>query len=330
MNKNIVVFIIILIIVIYYYIRLINEKYVTDDSLQIITLDNSHIRIINLDEFNKIFDSELVNLPYSLNAIGFDNNNIFIYSNKSNYITAKTFIKYWKDNIHIHMPKNKYYFILSVYDGYRERIEYNNDKYIEYNPSLDEYKDIVEIKVNKNIIPIFHKNKYVFAFSKHNNDPFTILVLDRYYIAYNGYIDNKKIIDENFVEWENKKNECIWRGNLENGSVFNFFDINNKHNLNQREYFKKMYNENKIRNMNYSSEHTTIAEQLKYKYILDIDGWSSTWDGTFWKLYSGSILLKQKSIWKQWYYDELIEWVHYVPIENDFSNLNEQIEWCMK
>ena len=27
--------------------------------------------------------------------------------------------------------------------------------------------------------------------------------------------------------------------------------------------------------------------------------------------------------------DELIEWEHYVPIKNDFSDLNEKIEWCI-
>jgi hypothetical protein len=34
------------------------------------------------------------------------------------------------------------------------------------------------------------------------------------------------------------------------------------------------------------------------------------------------------SNWKKWY--DLIEWVHYVPIKNDFSDLNEKIEWCLQ
>ena len=45
--------------------------------------------------------------------------------------------------------------------------------------------------------------------------------------------------------------------------------------------------------------------------------------------YDSSVLLKVKSIWKQWYYDELKEYVHYVPVENDFSDLNERIQWCI-
>jgi hypothetical protein len=68
---------------------------------------------------------------------------------------------------------------------------------------------------------------------------------------------------------------------------------------------------------------------MKYKYILDIDGYTNSWEGTIWKLYSGSVVIKQKSIWKQWYYDELKEWIHYVPVNNDFSNLEEVMNWCL-
>jgi glycosyltransferase involved in cell wall biosynthesis len=41
------------------------------------------------------------------------------------------------------------------------------------------------------------------------------------------------------------------------------------------------------------------------------------------------VLLKTDSIWEQWYYDKLHPWVHYVPVENDFSDLDEKIKWCI-
>jgi hypothetical protein len=84
-----------------------------------------------------------------------------------------------------------------------------------------------------------------------------------------------------------------------------------------------------LKNVEYGENQLTIPEMMQYKYILDIDGWSNTWDATVWKLYSGSVLLKVKSVFKQWYYDDLKEWIHYVPVENDFSDLNEKIEWCI-
>jgi hypothetical protein len=45
-------------------------------------------------------------------------------------------------------------------------------------------------------------------------------------------------------------------------------------------------------------------------------------------LNSGSVILKCKSPWKQWFYEEYIPWVHYVPIADDFADLQEKYEWC--
>jgi hypothetical protein len=73
-----------------------------------------------------------------------------------------------------------------------------------------------------------------------------------------------------------------------------------------------------------------VADQIQYKLLLDMDERSSIQSTTIWKLYSGSVVLKTKSNWKQWYYDDLIEWVHYVPIQSDFSDLPQKIEWCLQ
>ncbi len=69
-------------------------------------------------------------------------------------------------------------------------------------------------------------------------------------------------------------------------------------------------------------------DMVNYKYILDIDGNSSTWDATAWKLNSGSVIFKTESRWRQWFYDDYSPWVHYVPIKDDFSNLQEMYQWC--
>lgn len=136
-------------------------------------------------------------------------------------------------------------------------------------------------------------------------------------------------IDEANIKWNEKENKCVWRGKLENGYDFNFFDKGDKLNMNQRKYFIELMIDNKFTNIDFVNSHTTIIKQCYFKYILDIDGFCNTWDASIWKLYSGSVLLKVKSTWQQWYYDELKEWVHYVPIENDFSDLNEKITWCI-
>ena len=69
---------------------------------------------------------------------------------------------------------------------------------------------------------------------------------------------------------------------------------------------------------------------MKYKYILDIDGMASTWDATAWKMNAGSVLFKTDSGWRQWFYDDFLPWVHYIPVADDFSDLEEKILLCNK
>jgi len=67
---------------------------------------------------------------------------------------------------------------------------------------------------------------------------------------------------------------------------------------------------------------------IKYKYILNIDGNASTWDATAWKLNSGSVIFKTEACWRQWFYDEYNPWEHFIPIADDFSDLQEKYHWC--
>lgn len=285
---------------------------------------------ISIDEFNTIFNSDIVTLPKNIIAFGYNNNIRY----KTNNLEEKsinlynTINKFWESFIHPNLHMTKYYILFCLYDGYRERIPYCSEELKYYRAFNDEFKDQNEIKVNDNCLsPILHKNKYIYAFCKHINDVYTIPFIDLFYIQRNGHIDKFSIIDNNNIQFDNKINKCVYRGNIINGTPQNFFNKQN-HSLNQREYFKSLLLAGKINNIDYRDDYMSIEDQIKYKYILDIDGWTNTWDGTIWKLYSGSVLLKTESIWKQWYYDDLKPYIHYVPVNNDFSNLNEQIEWC--
>jgi hypothetical protein len=141
------------------------------------------------------------------------------------------------------------------------------------------------------------------------------------------------LIDDNIVHWKHKLNAAVYRGNLGYGSVFNWIDVSygyiNGQRFSPRQYLLKLVERNETRHLNFSAHRMSLTDMLKFKYVLDIDGYASTFTGTFWKLYSGSVLLKSVGTWKQWYYDRLIPWVHFVPVNNNFSDLNEKIEWCI-
>ena len=71
-------------------------------------------------------------------------------------------------------------------------------------------------------------------------------------------------------------------------------------------------------------------ESLAYKYLIDIDGISCSYSRMAWILYSNSLLLKHKTNKVQWYYDRLQPGVHYLSINNDFSNLHAQFMWAQQ
>ena len=77
-------------------------------------------------------------------------------------------------------------------------------------------------------------------------------------------------------------------------------------------------------NFIHSSMH--IEEQLKYKYIISIDGNTAAWDRVPWILNSKSILVKHKSDEICWYYYLLEKDTHYLEFKtiDDLNNiLNE-------
>jgi hypothetical protein len=74
-----------------------------------------------------------------------------------------------------------------------------------------------------------------------------------------------------------------------------------------------------------------MNEQVKFKYIINIDGHSAT-NRFSYLLQSGSLILNVESKYvignQRWYDHLLIPYKHYVPIKYDLSDLEEIILWC--
>ncbi|KAK0215637.1 glycosyltransferase family 90 protein [Armillaria fumosa] len=60
-------------------------------------------------------------------------------------------------------------------------------------------------------------------------------------------------------------------------------------------------------------------EQGRYKYIFDVDG--NAWSGRFKWLLSTHALIFKSTIYPEWFTDRLMPWVHYIPIQGDYSDL---------
>lgn len=66
------------------------------------------------------------------------------------------------------------------------------------------------------------------------------------------------------------------------------------------------------------------------KFAIDIDGNGNAWSNLFTRLLLGCCVIKIASErgYRQWYYDALHPFEHFVPVAADLSDLAEKIEWC--
>jgi hypothetical protein len=72
-----------------------------------------------------------------------------------------------------------------------------------------------------------------------------------------------------------------------------------------------------------------MIDHARYRFLIDIDGVASAWS-FFEKLLLGACVLKVASPFEQWFYGEIEEWKHYVPVKRDLSDLHERLDWCLQ
>ena len=66
-----------------------------------------------------------------------------------------------------------------------------------------------------------------------------------------------------------------------------------------------------------------------HQWIFNIDGNVNSW-GLLWKLLSGSCVIHAESSRQQWFYDRLVPWENYIPVNTNLNDLTEIIDWCRK
>ena len=132
--------------------------------------------------------------------------------------------------------------------------------------------------------------------------------------------------------WEEKENLPVWRGVSTTG---------NHRKYTRRHFVEKYYAKY---NVGFGPLHDpakqcthpgqkgalSIVEQLKYKYLVCLEG-NDVATSLKWSLLSNSIVLMSKPTCESWLMEGLLEpFVHYVPLNEDFGNLPEMLEWCIQ
>jgi len=202
------------------------------------------------------------------------------------------------------------------------------------------------------LIPAVAKSRFSqYALSKKTGKPFfrTIvwpLSIKRHYDAVDEYA--KLVTDGKVAKWEDKKEGLIWRGavtGLRNDKklVRGYPDEGWRIKVVKRYFsdnstlvdvaFQKGHDTLKAAtNYNVNNyvrdSHTSIENQLKFKYLFTIEG-NDVATGLKWQLASNSVVFMAKPTCVTYAMEDLlVPFVHYVPLKDDYSNIIEMVRWA--
>lgn len=319
---------------------------------------------LSRDEFNLCMNSDIVVLPTSLFAVGVTNGTCYYYHEGEGihgreYGNIRAPIHHILDvilyeDMEIHRPL---YFVISSTDGYMENVRWSPHRTRERRMKEDEClghylpPPIGHDGEQEEQYPVYHSQRWVLAQSSHVGMPNVLDIPDRHYFYHNLYHPFRSF--HRGIPWHEKIPKIVYAGQARD-SPYNFMDISMQSlGIAPRHYLKTVLAPQwrdflVIGKGDDCHAWLDRRDMIHYQYILDVDGAASTWDATAWKLNSGSVILKPKSIWKQWFYenqdvsslsssiakrsweyDQYLPGIHYVEIANDFSDLPEKYAWCL-
>ena len=124
------------------------------------------------------------------------------------------------------------------------------------------------------------------------------------------------------LEFENKRPLAVWRGMVYHQHRRDFVD---------------MYWGSKLANIGHNDEKLSyepsykgflsIQEQLNYRYIISVEG-KDVATNLKWAMASNSLVMMRRPRFETWFMEGLlVPGVHYVELKEDFSDLEEKIEY---
>jgi hypothetical protein len=154
-------------------------------------------------------------------------------------------------------------------------------------------------------------------------------------VEYNRHWDYKKNLYSDDIKWHQKLTTCVWRGtptgiHQDSSSLpHEWKNLRMKFCYKYREKYDVGITCNWDKwDATYIKPNLTIKEMLKYKYQISIPG-NDKDSGLNWKLASNSLVLMAKPTIESWLMEGLLQpYVHYIPLKDDYSDLDDIINWC--
>lgn len=190
-------------------------------------------------------------------------------------------------------------------------------------------------------------SRATFAYSV--NSPDVVPLPDKDFFNTRGFENIRSFVRSHDVEWSQRSNQVRWRGHT-NGAGGN--DYSKAGALWDQSLLPRIrmvlilrgadatdvafvgsYRpelDTKLRRDGLIAERIPETDWINDKVALDIDGTTNTWSNLLVRMHLGCCVIKVDSQYgyRQWYYDRIRPWEHFVPVRSDMSDLVEKIEWA--
>jgi len=197
---------------------------------------------------------------------------------------------------------------------------------------------------------VMHQAPSVGYGKRYDDSPAVRLIADPFFFDSDGYqITRRAVFEKRLPDWGCREDVVFWRGSATNRGVSPIGEaISRLEQVPRVAMCIRLKGEAKtdvaiMSSWGFQFPHEaaqqylmdagvygpaiSILQHARYRYLIDIDGVANAW-GFFEKLMLGSCILKVSSPFEQWFYKEVKEWEHFVPVREDLSDLIEKIRWC--
>jgi len=185
-----------------------------------------------------------------------------------------------------------------------------------------------------------------------SSDPHAILIPDHGFVVSRGYEAYRRFARSSTNGWRSRSDVILWRGSATGTGAITKAQLTARDpDLRPRVRLCLAMKDVpmadvKISGIAQSSNAALDRERLSAagilgeysspifwfgcKFAIDIDGNSNAWSNLIMRLLTGCCVLKVASPggYRQWYYNKLQPWIHFVPVRSDLSDVIEQIAWC--
>jgi len=187
-----------------------------------------------------------------------------------------------------------------------------------------------------------------------SDEPQAVLVPDPAFMTARLYQPFRELADSKPGQWAARRETLLWRGAITGPghaateqmdmddpslklrvrlciALRGFADVDVKLTASDRESDPQPHHtRDALRTHGLLGDFIAPSRWMNVKFALDIDGPTNSWGNFFTRLLMGCCVLKVASShgFRQWYYDDIIPWTHYVPVAADLSDLIEKLEWC--